>query len=59
MMPNEVEAYRVGEKAFEYKGTSVMIMIDIASRDVNRARLRNKEYRQVLYTHCERSLVFV
>ena len=35
MMPNEVEAYRVGDKAFEYKGTNgFMITIDIASRDV-------------------------
>ncbi|HET9525571.1 MAG TPA: DUF1326 domain-containing protein [Pyrinomonadaceae bacterium] len=35
MMPNEVEAYRQGDKAFEYKGTNgFMITIDIASRDV-------------------------
>jgi hypothetical protein len=35
MMPNEVEAYRAGEKAFEYKGTNgFMITIDIASGDV-------------------------
>ncbi|HET7112167.1 MAG TPA: DUF1326 domain-containing protein [Pyrinomonadaceae bacterium] len=35
MMPNEVEAYRIGDKAFEYKGTNgFMITIDIASRDV-------------------------
>ena len=35
MMPNEVEAYRLGDKAFEYKGTNgFMITIDIASRDV-------------------------
>jgi hypothetical protein len=35
MMPNEVEAYRTGEKAFEFKGTNgFMITIDIASRDV-------------------------
>ena len=35
MMPNEVEAYRMGEKAFEYKGTNgFMITIDIASSDV-------------------------
>ncbi len=35
MMPNEVEAYRLGETAFEYKGTNgFMITIDIASRDV-------------------------
>ena len=35
MMPNEVEAYRVGDKPFEYKGTNgFMITIDLASRDV-------------------------
>jgi hypothetical protein len=35
MMPNEVEAYRVGDKAFEFKSTNgFMITIDIASRDV-------------------------
>jgi uncharacterized protein DUF1326 len=35
LMPNEVEAYRVGDKAFEYKGTNgFMITFDINSRDV-------------------------
>lgn len=35
MMPNEVEAYRIGDKAFEYKGTNgFMITIDITSKDV-------------------------
>lgn len=35
MMPNEVEAYRLGDKAFEYKGTNgFMITIDVASKDV-------------------------
>lgn len=35
MMPNQVEAYRVGDKAFEFKGTNgFMITIDIASRDM-------------------------
>lgn len=35
MMPNEVEAYRIGDKAFEFKGTNgFMITIDMASRDV-------------------------
>lgn len=35
MMPNEVEAYRGGEKPFEYKGTNgFMITIDMASKDV-------------------------
>jgi hypothetical protein len=35
MMPNDVEAYRVGDKAFEYRGTNgFMITIDITSKDV-------------------------
>lgn len=35
MMPNEVEAYRAGDKAFEYKGTNgFMITIDMKSTDV-------------------------
>jgi hypothetical protein len=35
LMPNEVEAYRVGDKSFEFKGTNgFMITIDIASKDV-------------------------
>jgi hypothetical protein len=35
MMPNEVEAYRVGPKAFEYKGTNgFLITVDISSKDV-------------------------
>jgi hypothetical protein len=34
-MPNEVEAYRVGPKAFEFKGTNgFMITYDITSKDV-------------------------
>jgi hypothetical protein len=34
-MPNEVEAYRVGPKAFEHKGTNgFMITVDINSKDV-------------------------
>ena len=38
MMPNDVEAYRTGDKAFEYKGTNgFMITIDIASTDVKTA----------------------
>jgi hypothetical protein len=41
MMPNEVEAYRLGDKAFEYKGTNgFMITIDIASRDVNATAMK-------------------
>jgi hypothetical protein len=35
MMPNVVEAYRVGPKAFEYKGTNgFMLTLDISSKDV-------------------------
>jgi hypothetical protein len=35
LMPNEVEAYRLGPKAFEYKGTNgFMITYDITSKDV-------------------------
>lgn len=35
LMPNEVEAYRVGPKAFEYKGTNgFMLTIDIKSSDM-------------------------
>ena len=35
LMPNEVEAYRAGDKTFEFKGTNgFMITIDIASKDV-------------------------
>ncbi len=34
LMPNEVDAYRVGDKAFEFKGTSGFVTtIDIASKD--------------------------
>lgn len=34
LMPNEVEAYRAGSKAFEYKGTNgFMITVDIAAKD--------------------------
>lgn len=35
LMPSDVEAYRVGPKAFEYKGTNgFMITIDISSKDL-------------------------
>ncbi len=35
MMPNEVEAYRAGDKAFEFKGSNgFMITLDINSKDV-------------------------
>jgi hypothetical protein len=34
LMPNKVEAYRAGDKAFESKGTNgFMITIDISSKD--------------------------
>jgi hypothetical protein len=36
MMPNEVQAYRVGGKPFEFKGTNgFMITFDITSKDVS------------------------
>ncbi len=35
LMPNEVEAYRLGDKAFEYKGTNgFMITFDINAKDM-------------------------
>jgi hypothetical protein len=35
LMPNEIEAYRVGPKAFEFKGTNgFMITLDIDANDV-------------------------
>jgi hypothetical protein len=35
LMPNEVEAYRVGDKAFEFKGTNgFMLTVDINASDV-------------------------
>ena len=35
MMPNEVEAYRVGPNAFEFKGTNgFMLTMDINSKDI-------------------------
>lgn len=35
MMPNEVEAYRVGPNAFEFKGTNgFMLTLDITSKDI-------------------------
>jgi hypothetical protein len=35
MMPNEVEAYRIGPNAFEFKGTNgFMLTLDINSKDV-------------------------
>ena len=35
MMPNEVEAYRVGPDAFEFRGTNgFMLTVDITSKDV-------------------------
>ena len=37
LMPNEVEAYRVGAKAFEFKGTNgFMITFDISSADMKK-----------------------
>ena len=43
LMPNEVEAYRVGPNAFEFKGTNgFMLTLDIASRDIAPAAPANK-----------------
>jgi hypothetical protein len=43
LMPNEVEAYRVGPNAFEYKGTNgFMLTLDIASKDLAPAAPANK-----------------
>jgi hypothetical protein len=37
LMPNEVEAYRLGDKAYEFKGTNgFMITVDIASKDLKK-----------------------
>jgi hypothetical protein len=37
LMPNEIEAYRVGKHPFEYKGTNgFMITYDITSKDVSK-----------------------
>ncbi len=37
LMPNEVEAYRVGEKAFEYHGTNGLVTtVEIASEDLKK-----------------------
>jgi hypothetical protein len=39
MMPNEVEAYRVGPNAFEFKGTNgFMLTMDINSKDIKPAK---------------------
>ncbi len=35
LMPNELEAYRVGDKAFEFKGTNgFMLTFDMSSKDI-------------------------
>jgi hypothetical protein len=35
LMPNEIQAYRVGNKPFEFKGTNgFMITVDMASKDI-------------------------
>jgi hypothetical protein len=39
LMPNEVEAYRLGDKAFEYKnGNGFLITLDMTSKDAEAAR---------------------
>ncbi len=38
LMPNEVQAYRVGDRAFEFRNTNgFMVTIDISSKDVAKA----------------------
>jgi hypothetical protein len=37
LMPNEIEAYRAGDKPFEFKGTNGFVAtIDMSSKDVRR-----------------------
>jgi hypothetical protein len=37
LMPDEVDAYRVGDRAFEFKGTNgFMITVDMTSKDVKK-----------------------
>lgn len=39
LMPNSVEAYRIGDKSFEYKGgNGFMITVDISSKDLAKAK---------------------
>ena len=41
LMPSEIEAYRVGDKAFEFKGSNgFMITFDITSKDVQVAQAK-------------------
>ena len=41
LMPNEVEAYRVGPNAFEFKGTNgFMLTLDMTSKDVEKAAMK-------------------
>ena len=43
LLPNEVEAYRLGPNAFEYKGTNgFMITVDLTSKDVEAAAAKKK-----------------
>jgi hypothetical protein len=42
LMPNEVEAYRVGPNAFEFKGTNgFMLTLDLTSKDIKTAAASN------------------
>lgn len=37
LMPNEVEAYRAGDKAFEYRGTNGLVTtVEISSKDTKK-----------------------
>jgi hypothetical protein len=43
MMPNDIEAYREGPKAFEYKGTTgFMLTFDMTSQDLDNATTATK-----------------
>ena len=42
LMPNEVQAYRVGPKAYESKGTNgFMLTLDMTSKDVGKKKTSN------------------
>jgi hypothetical protein len=45
MMPNEIETYREGAKAYEFKGTNgFMLTFDMTSKDVPAAKGDSMSY---------------
>jgi hypothetical protein len=55
LMPNEVEAYRVGDKPFEYKGTNgFMITFDLNADDAGSSQQAALNLRSVLRTFAVR-----